>query len=151
MNDLTESSRSKGHVYRVPSEVEWEYAARGGKYHAEGYKYAGSDRLKDVGWFDENSGNETKPVGLKKPNQLGLYDMSGNVWEWCEDDWHRNYEGAPKNGLAWDDSPKWGSYRVLRGGSWFGGARHCRVANRNNHEPDYRNDFLGFRLALYLQ
>jgi len=147
LNKLTKLSRPVNHFYRLPTEAEWEYAARGGKYHAEGYKYAGSDRLKDVGWFNENSGNETKSVGLKYPNQLGLYDMSGNVYEWCEDDWHDNYDGAPNDGKAWMDRPQRGSFRVYRGGSWFGDARGCRVSFRDFHSPGYRDYYLGFRLA----
>ncbi len=151
LNNLTQSSRPKDLTYRLASEAEWEYAARGGKYHEEGYKYAGSDRMKDIGWFGENSGGETKPVGLKKPNQLGLYDMSGNVWEWCEDDWHNNYEGAPKNSFAWVNSPERRAHRVYRGGSWLLEAQYCRVAYRGNFEPGRRDSGIGFRLALSLQ
>ncbi|MBK7938245.1 MAG: formylglycine-generating enzyme family protein [Lewinellaceae bacterium] len=151
LNGMTESARPAGHFYRLPTEAEWEYAARGGKYHAEGYKYAGSDRLKDVGWFSENSGSETKPVGLKYPNQLGIHDMSGNVREWCEDDWHDNYQGAPEDGRAWVDAPKRGALRVNRGGSWLSTARYCRAAYRHLNTPVYRVNYLGFRLALSLQ
>ena len=152
LNDLPEDSRPPGHWYRLPTEAEWEYAARGGKYHPEGYKYAGSDRLKDVGWYDENSGSETKPVGLKYPNQLGIHDMSGNVWEWCADDWHEKYdERAPKDGIAWIDHPERGMYRVLRGGSWYLNAQYCRVAYRDYGGPDTLNYGIGFRLVLSLQ
>ncbi len=151
LNDLTSNTRPKGYLYRLPTEAEWEYAARGGKYHKEGYQYAGSDRLKDVGWFKENNDVETKPVGLKNPNQLGLYDMSGNVWEWCEDDWQDNYNNAPKDGSAWIDMPDQGSLRVGRGGGWFDAARRCRAAYRSDGAPDHRFDNLGFRLALSLQ
>jgi formylglycine-generating enzyme required for sulfatase activity len=151
LNQTTKDTRPEGHHYRLPTEAEWEYAARGGPYHAEGYKYAGSDRLKDMGWFPENSGGETKPVGLKYPNQLGIYDMSGNVWEWCEDDWHGDYEDAPGDGSAWVDSPKRGSARVGRGGSWDYFARFCRAAYRSLNAPAGRDDRLGFRLVLSLQ
>ncbi len=147
LNELTKNSRLAGYYYYLPTEAEWEYAACGGKFHIEGYKYSGSDRLKDVGWFDKNSGGETKPVGLKYPNQLGIHDMSGNVFEWCEDDWHENYKGAPENGSAWMDSP-WGTNRVLRGGSWNNSALLCRAAVRFFDTPDYRAFDLGFRLAL---
>ena len=159
LNALTKGTRPKDHHYYLPTEAEWEYAARGGCYSlptgegwgGAGYQYAGSDRLKDVGWYDENSGSETKPVGLKYPNQLGLYDMSGNVWEWCEDDWHTNYQGAPADGAAWVDSADRGSIRVIRGGCWLLNALFCRAANRINDGPDLRNINLGFRLALALQ
>ena len=152
LNDLTSDTRPAGHFYRLTSEAEWEYAARGGKYHAEGYKYAGSDRLKDVGWFTSNSGRETKPVGQKQPNQLGIHDMSGNVREWCEDDWHDDYKGAPEDGTAWIDRPNRGSRRVSRGGSWHNPARYCRAAFRSNLTPGYRSTLnIGFRLALSLQ
>ena len=159
LNNLTSASRPEGYHYRLPTEAEWEYAARGGCYSlptgegwgGAGYQYAGSDRLKDVGWYDENSGSETKPVGLKYPNQLGLYDMSGNVWEWCEDDWHKNYKGAPKDGSAWVDKPERGPYRVLRGGVWGFAARSCRSASRDGSGPGNRGNRVGFRLALALQ
>ena len=150
-NFLPALCRLTGIDYRLPTEAEWEYAARGGKYHTEGYKYAGSDRLKDVGWFSDNSGRETKPVGQKQPNQLGLYDMSGNVWEWCEDDWHYDYNGAPRDGSAWINRPDRGSSRVGRGGSWSHDARDCRAAYRSYGTPGARSDYLGFRLALSLQ
>ena len=139
-----------GKNYRLPTEAEWEYAARGGAY-SEGYLYAGSDKLKDVGWYRENSGGETHPVGEKLPNELGLYDLSGNVWEWCEDDWHDNYTGAPQDGSAWVDAGSRGSSRGNRGGSWNDGALRCRVSGRCHHSPGLRVNALGFRLALPFQ
>ncbi len=153
---ISGSLKNEGPVYfkpkavgfRLPSEAEWEYAARGGKY-TEGYKYAGSDRLKQVGWYRENSGSKTHEAGLLYPNELGLYDMSGNVWEWCEDQWHSNYLGAPENGSAWIDRAK-GVFHVYRGGSWYLFAQFCRAAYRNGSVPGYRNYDLGFRLALSL-
>ena len=148
---LPQLRRLSGLHYRLPTEAEWGYAARGGKYHTEGYKYAGSDRLKDVGWFSNNSEGETKPVGQKQPNQLGIYDMSGNVWEWCEDDWHNNYQNAPENGLAWINDPDRGTPRVYRGGSWTNAARYCRVALRNRAAPGHRALNTGFRLVLSMQ
>ncbi|MCC7507298.1 MAG: formylglycine-generating enzyme family protein [Saprospiraceae bacterium] len=151
LNQATQATRPPDHLYRLPSEAEWEYAARGGKYHADGYKYAGSDRLKDVGWFEENSDQETKPVGQKDANPLGLYDMSGNVWEWCEDDRHDNYKGAPTDGSAWIDTPERGAGRVRRGGSWINTARRCRVAYRVAGRPGSRDFYLGLRLVLALQ
>jgi len=136
-----------GRPFRLPSEAEWEYAARGGKHHAESYAYAGSDKLREVGWYDANSGNETQPVGLLYTNALGLYDMSGNVWEWCEDDWHGNYEKAPIDGSAWVDHPERGDYRVRRGGGSWPGPQYCRVASRFHGHPAHRFVSYGFRLA----
>jgi formylglycine-generating enzyme required for sulfatase activity len=145
LNEKTGRTQAKWR-YCLPSEAQWEYAARGGK---GGFKYAGSNKLKEVGWFGGNSHSETKPVGLKLPNVLGLYDMSGNVWEWCEDDWYDSYENAPKNdGSAWVDTPERGSNRVLRGGSWDLYPRYCRVAYRGYWPPDRRDDYVGFRLCL---
>lgn len=96
LNDLSRRS------YRLPNEAEWEYAARGGK-HREGFVLSGSNNIKEVGWYNKNSHSGTKPVGLKLPNELGIFDMSGNVWEWCSDHWHDNYNGAPSYGISWDE------------------------------------------------
>ena len=125
----------------MPTEAEWEYAARGGQ-NSRGYKYAGSNDLNEVGWYDGNSDEKTHPVGEKKPNELGLYDMSGNVWEWCLD-W---YESTPAGALDPLGSAS-GSLRVPRGGSWINLARYCRSADRISNTPDYRNYSLGFRLS----
>ena len=131
----------------LPSEVQWEYAARGGKYHAHlGLEYAGSSRLDEVGWYDGNSGSETHAVGQQQRNVLGLGDMSGNVWEWVEDDWHKIIDEAPSNEAAWTDTPR-GRYRVLRGGSWVSYPDYCRVSGRDYFEPEFRDDHVGFRLA----
>ena len=135
--------------YRLPTEAEWEFAARGGIYSEE-YIYSGSDRLAEVGWYGENSNNETHPVGEKLANELGFYDMSGNVWEWVEDNWHDNYHGAPIDGSSWLSSSKEASH-VYRGGCWFTSTRTCRVSFRRDRSPDYRVNILGFRLALSLQ
>lgn len=135
--------------FRLPSEAEWEFAARGGNY-SEGYLYAGSDKLKQVGWYDENANKETHEVGQLLANELGLHDLSGNVDEWCEDHWHENYNGAPIDGTAWVDSPVTGSGRVIRGGSSFDRAGYCRPTYRPSYTPDSRHDFLGFRLVLPL-
>jgi formylglycine-generating enzyme required for sulfatase activity len=140
---------SKG--YRLPTEAEWEYAARGGKEGVtQNFKYAGSNKLKEVGWFTTNSHNETKPVGMKAPNILGLYDMSVNVWEWCCDWWDADYykdcakKGTVNNPLG----PDKGDYRVFRGGGWGGKAVLCRVSRRGGYAPAYRYYSVGFRLSL---
>ncbi len=140
-------SQESGHIYRLPSEAEWEYAARGGKY-SQSFKYAGGNQLKEVGWYDQNSHSETKPVGLKQPNELGLYDMSGNVWEWCADHWHDNYKDAPQDGSAWEEGGD-KDLRVLRGGSWNFDDINCRVSFRNGLGAVYRNLDFGFRVSRY--
>ena len=130
-------------TFRLPTEAEWEYAARGGKL-SKGFKYSGSNNIGDVAWCDENSGNKTHPVGAKQANELGIYDMSGNVCEWCQD-WAGDYSsGAQTN----PQGPASGSYRVYRGGSRWIDAWNCRVANRFRDSPGGRIDDLGFRLAL---
>lgn len=115
---------------RLPTDAEWGYAAKGGN-KSNGYEYSGSNNLNAVGWFYYNSGNTTHAVGAKQANELGIYDMSGNVREWCSD-WHPNYVG---------------SARVDRGGSLSHGAVGCRVANRNNYSPSSSSSNLGFRVA----
>ena len=142
-----------GIAFRLPTEAEWEYAARGGPYHKDGLLYAGSNKLKEVGWFEDNSHLETKPVGLKHPNQLGLYDMSGNVWEWMQDLYSGDYyKECQKKGLVIDPpGPEEGVNRVMRGGGYWYGAQYCRAAYRGSYRPagDYR--CLGFRLAASFQ
>ena len=117
---------------------------------AGGEAYSGSDRLESVAWWNGNSNDETKPVGLKAPNALGLFDMSGNVYEWCAD-WYDSkfYEKCAAQGTELNPrNDEVGSYRVLRGGSWiFPDPRYCRVANRGCVDPTYRGDGFGFRLA----
>ena len=139
LNKLTDKN------YRLPSEAEWEYAARGGKY-SQGFVYAGGNKLKEVGWYDYNSHGETKPVGMKLPNELGLYDMSGNVWEWCADVWHGDYEGAPEDGSVWLTGGDQ-DFRVVRGGSWLNNALDCRVSNRSYGFAVSWLNLIGFRLA----
>jgi formylglycine-generating enzyme required for sulfatase activity len=135
--------------YRLPSEAEWEYAARGGQ-ESKGFRYAGGDNLKEVGWFSENSHSETKPVGLKQPNELGIFDMSGNVWEWCMDHWHENYEGGPTDGRPWlNEGEDINHPRVLRGGSWDGSNGNCRVSDRDGVSADFRFSDVGFRISRY--
>jgi formylglycine-generating enzyme required for sulfatase activity len=147
----SEAYQARPGRFGLPTEAQWEYAARGGRYGKYfNYPYSGGKRLEELGWYRENSHGETQPVGRKLPNALGLYDMSGNVWEWCEDDWHDNYENAPDDGSAWVDTPR-GSYRVFRGGSWFNSADYCRVACRDFHHPGSRDGILGFRAAFVPQ
>jgi formylglycine-generating enzyme len=135
---------------KLPSEAKWEYAARGGIYWKEMLRFSGSNRLEEVGWYGQNSNDETKPVCLKAPNQLGIYDMSGNVWEWCEDDWHENYEGAPKKGESWINEKQNNTKKVvLRGGSWNCGDNGCRSTLRFRDQTDYDYDDFGFRFALF--
>ncbi len=129
---------------QLPSEAQWEYACRAGTT-TEFYTGDTEKDLDRAGWYGKNSGDQLHPVGEKEPNAWSLYDMHGNVWEWCEDDWHSDYEGASVNGGAWIDSPR-GANRVLRGGSWNGGARHCRSADRGRIDPDDRYVDFGFRL-----
>jgi formylglycine-generating enzyme required for sulfatase activity len=129
-------------AFRLPTEAEWEYAAQGGSCQTK-TKYAGSDRMKDVAWDNKNSRRETHHVGLLHPNALGLYDMSGNVYEWCWD-WYGKYSKRSKPDPL---GPKRGSDRVLRGGSWSIGSRFFRVSKRIRGNPDYRDVNIGFRLA----
>ncbi|MGC9975903.1 MAG: formylglycine-generating enzyme family protein [Syntrophales bacterium] len=135
--------------YRLPTEAEWEYAARsGGKQET----YAGTSSESELGnyaWYDANSGGKTHPVGQKSPNGLGLYDMSGNVWEWVLD-WYGGYQSRTFSSFLRVTDPKGpssGSQRVLRGGSWYNGASYCRAAFRRYYTPAIRGSNLGFRLA----
>lgn len=140
---LTKLNQMTGQQFRFPTEAEWEFAARGGD-RSQGYTYAGSNTIGSVAWYTENSGSKTHEVKTKAPNELGLYDMSGNVWEWCAD-WYGSYSsGAQTNPTG----PTTSSYRVYRGGSWGRAAAYCRVANRNSTSPSFRLNNLGFRLAL---
>ena len=137
LNDLT------GRNFALPTEAEWEYAARGGN-QSHGYKYSGSNTIGDVAWYSGNSSSQTHAVKTKAPNELGLYDMSGNVYEWCQD-WYGSYSsGAQTNPTG----PSSGSNRVRRGGGWFNDARLCRVSFRSHSSPAFSSDNLGFRLLL---
>ena len=142
-----------GRAVRLPTEAEWEYAARGGN-QSKGYEYAGSNNLDEVGWYDKKSGAKTSPVGQKLANELGIYDMSGNVWEWCLDEWHDSYADKPEN-LKEQGNQAWGDlnvddndnrYRLLRGGSWNVSARNCRAAVRYWGFARVQYDDFGFRV-----
>jgi formylglycine-generating enzyme required for sulfatase activity len=132
-----------GKNFRLPTEAEWEYAARGGS-ERYGYQYSGSNNLSAVAWYGNNSGCQTHKVKTKSPNELGIYDMSGNVWEWCQD-WYASYSSDSVTNPTGAAS---GSCRVRRGGGWGGDARCCRSAYRNYRTPDGRYNYLGLRLAL---
>ena len=136
-------NQKTGRKFRLPTEAEWEFAARGGN-KSQGYKYSGSNNLKDVAWFDDNSSKETHDVKTKQANELGIYDMSGNVWEWCQD-WFGDYSTSNQTNPT---GPLSGSNRVNRGGSWINYARHCRVTDRISLLYVDYCDILGLRLAL---
>ena len=142
LNELTDYKYN----FRLPTEAEWEYAARGGN-KSNGYEYSGSNTIEDVGWTYDNSGFEAHPVKSKKRNELGLYDMSGNMWEWCSD-WYGSsyYSNSPSKNPT---GPNHGDFRVIRGGSWDYFGSYCRVAGRFGCRPGYSGDSgnLGFRLA----
>ena len=131
-----------GKKFRLPTEAEWEYAARGGN-QSKGYKYSGSNNISEVDWYKNNSNINTHPVGQKRPNELGIYDMTGNVLEWCQD-WKGDYSSSSQTNPT---GPSRGSIRVLRGGSWLHPAGYCRVTNRGGDNPANRRTFVGFRLA----
>ena len=136
LNELT------GETFRLPTEAQWEYAARGGN-KSKGYTYSGSDAIDDVAWYRDNSDLTTHPVKTKAPNELGIYDMSGNVWEWCSD-WYGDYSSAAQNDPT---GPVTGSSRVFRGGCGVNSAACCRVAYRCLSTPTGTAYFLGLRLA----
>ncbi|EDN67948.1 protein of unknown function DUF323 [Beggiatoa sp. PS] len=141
-------SKQTGNTYRLPSEAQWEYAARAG---TETDYWWGNDiginqancYLSGSQWSDI----QTSPVGSFKPNPFGLYDTVGNVWEWCVDSWHENYQNAPTDGSVWNNNKKTNEYKVLRGGSWSNNPINARAANRYRHKPDIRLNFLGFRVV----
>ena len=139
---ITKLNALTGKNFRLPTEAEWEYAARGGNM-SQGYKYSGSNEIGDVAWYDNNSGNKTHPVATKVPNELGIYDMSGNLWEWCSD-WFNIYSSTAQTNPTGPDS---GSNRIIRGGSWGHDLLDCRVAIRGAIGQTSRSIGFGLRLA----
>lgn len=137
---IKELNAKTGIQYRLPTEAEWEYACRAGGNHT----YCGSDNLDEIGWHEGNSDNKTHQVCQKQANAFGLCDMSGNVWEWVEDNYYSNYDGAPTDGSAWSG---FRGMRVLRGGSWSDKMGRLRATSRLMSEQLFRNRFDGFRLA----
>lgn len=137
------SSQLGGMHFALPTEAQWEYAARGGK-KSKGYIFSGSNILESVAWCDYNKGNSIHPVGTKSANELGINDMSGNVWEWCQD-WYGSYSSSPQTNPTGASS---GSNRVMRGGSWINDARACRVSMRIHYAPTFQYNFTGMRLVL---
>lgn len=143
LNSKLSSQLGSGEQFRFPTEAEWEFAAKGGN-KSKGYTYAGSNTIDDVAWYNINNSGTTHLVKTKAANELGLYDMSGNVWEWCYD-WYGDYTSSAQTNPT---GPSTGSYRMNRGGSWYDYATYCRVASRHWHTPTNRYIDVGFRLAL---
>ena len=140
---ITKLNELTGKNFRLPTEAEWEYAARGGS-KSNGCKYSGSNTLGNVAWYKDNSGSRTHGVKTKSANELGIYDMSGNVWEWCQD-WYGSYSSESQTDPT---GPSSGSYRVVRGGSWYDSAEDCRVSTRNHSAHNSTPSDLGLRLVL---
>jgi formylglycine-generating enzyme required for sulfatase activity len=135
--------------YRLPTEAEWEYAARGGHHlykDRAGNLYAGEGNIADLGWYSGNANRHVHAVGLKRPNALGIYDLTGNVWEWCHDWYDKNYYPKTRNAEN-PPGPTSGEYRSLRGGAWNNSGKHCRVASRSSRYPDFRDGSVGVRVV----
>jgi formylglycine-generating enzyme required for sulfatase activity len=141
---LQKLNARSGKNYRLPTEAEWEYAARGGR-KSKATKFSGAANINEVAWYESNSGRHPHPVGIKTPNELGLYDMSGNVYEWCQDWYEDNYTYALKDNPT---GPTEGTTRVMRGGNWEEDAHSNRVSYRTDNTPSDRFNSVGFRVVL---
>lgn len=157
LNDQTQGQYDDDMTFQLPTEALWEYCARNHLWEVEGKvstqrhkwgDFSGSHVLDEVGWYDDNSGRQMQPVGLKEPNLRGLHDMSGNVWEWCEDYYAEEIPEAYKDGLNMPEVTKKIS-RVVRGGSWYDYDHYCRLLDRNRDIPGDQSNILGFRLFRY--
>jgi len=142
-NFINKLNEFTGKNYCLPTEAQWEFAARGGN-ESHGYIYSGSDDVDAVAWYGNDNNDYTKPIGTKAPNELGIYDMSGNVYEWVND-WFESYTDAPQIN---PQGPPYGFDKVARGGAWFGPAQNCRVTYRKYYPTYTTYSYLGFRLAL---
>src|SRR5262245_13277211 len=131
--------------FRLPSETEWEYAARGGPRWRDGYRYSGNNVIDAVAWYDRRYGDHTQPVARKDPNQLGIFDMSGNVWEWCQDTFSSDVRPITTDGTPYDGP---GDDRVLRGGCFHNWAMHCTVSKRYDIARDFHDGCIGVRVVL---
>jgi formylglycine-generating enzyme required for sulfatase activity len=131
--------------FRLPSETEWEYAARGGSRWRDGYRYSGGNDIDAVAWYDRRHGDHTQPVGQKAPNQVGAFDMSGNVWEWCQDTFSRDVSDIPAEGTPYVGP---GDERVLRGGCFHNWAEHCTVSKRYEIARTFSDGCIGVRVVL---
>jgi formylglycine-generating enzyme len=138
-------SKKTSKKYRLPTEAEWEFAAKGGK-KSKKTPYAGSAKIEDVAWYDKNSKNQTQPVGTKIANELGLYDMTGNVWEWCSD-WYQ-MEYYSKSPEANPQGASKGTQRVQRSGSWINEVAYNKITGRISNAPSEKDKFFGFRVAM---
>jgi formylglycine-generating enzyme required for sulfatase activity len=138
-------NKKTGKKYRLPSESEWEYACRAGTT-TRYYFGDNPEELRKHAWYDGNSKSSTHPVGRKKPNPWGIYDMYGNLCEWCEDKWHDNYLGMPNDGTPWLQG--YNNARVLRGGCWLDSSRNCRSTYRTRYSSDFSFGTVGFRVVL---
>jgi len=148
INTIHQQTGNTNLRFRLPSESEWEYAARGGKYRDDNFAYSGSNHIEEVAWYKNNSGTATHAVGQKAPNQLGIHDMSGNVWEWCQDHLVRDTQYIPKDGNPYVGES---AERILRGGCHHNWDIHCRVDKRYAIIPEAADECIGFRLVLQVQ